>query len=156
MPEPREFPYPNFAFRVKIGNDDENAILAGFQEVSGLGMEVAMSEYRAGNSKENVPQKVMGLGKQPDVTLKRGVMGATNLFDWIKALRDGDRSRDNYFRTVTVKLMAEDRQTAILEWKLQNARAMKYTGPSLNGKSSDIAIEELVLSVENITMKAAA
>lgn len=156
MPEPREFPYPNFAFRVKIGNDDENAILAGFQEVSGLGLEVAVSEYRAGNSRENVPQKVMGLGKTADVTLKRGVIGATNLFDWIRALRDGDRSKDAFFRTATIKLMAEDRSTAILEWKLLNARAMKYTGPALSGKSSDVAIEELVLSAENIQMRAAA
>jgi phage tail-like protein len=155
MAEPREFPYPNFAFRVKIGNDDENAILAGFQEVSGLGAEVAMSEYRAGNSKENVPIKVMGLGKTADVTLKRGVIGATNLFDWLHAVRDGDRSKDQYFKSVTIKLMAEDRSTAILEWNLLNARPMKYTGPALNGKSSDVAIEEIVLSVENVQMKAA-
>jgi phage tail-like protein len=155
MPEPREFPYPNFAFRVKIGNDDENAILAGFQEVSGLGLEVAMTEYRAGNSKENVPKKIMGLGKTADVTLKRGVIGATNLFDWVKTVRDGDRTQDQFFRTVTIKFMAEDRSTAVLEWKLLNARPMKYTAPALNGKSSDVAIEELVLSAENIQMVAA-
>lgn len=154
MAEPREFPYPNFAFRVKIGNDDENAILAGFQEVSGLGMEVAVSEYRAGNSRENVPIKVMGLGKTADVTLKRGVIGTVNLFEWLKAVRDGDRSQEQYFKTVVVKLMAEDRSTAVLEWQLRNVRPMKYTAPSLNGKSSDIAVEELVLSAENIEMSA--
>ena len=49
--------------------------------------------------------------------------------------------------------MAEDRTTAVLEWTLQNARPMKYTGPALNGKSSDVAIEELVLSAENVTLK---
>jgi hypothetical protein len=32
---------------------------------------------------------------------------------------------------------------------------MKYTAPALNGKSSDVAIEELVLSAENIQMVAA-
>lgn len=150
MAEPREFPYPNFAFRVKIGTDDENAILAGFQEVSGLGMEVAVSEYRAGNSKENFPQKIMGLGKTPDVTLKRGVMGAADLFNWIKAIRDGDRSKDQFFKTVTIKMMAEDRVTTVMEWKLMNARPMKYTGPALNGKSNDVAMQELVLSSEGV------
>lgn len=154
MAEPREFPYPNFAFRVKIGNQDEKGILAGFQEVSGLGMEVAVSEYRAGNYREPVTQKVMGLGKTPDVTCKRGVIGATDLFDWIKQIRDGDRSRDAFFRTVTIQMMAEDRAKPILEWTLKNARPMKYTGPALNGKSSDVAIEEMVLSCENIEMKA--
>ncbi len=154
MAEPREFPYPNFAFRVKIGTEDENSVLAGFQEASGLGAEVTVSEYRAGNSRENVPQKVFGLGKTADVTLKRGVVGAIDLFEWVESVRDGDRSKEQYFRTVSIKLMAEDRSTTVLEWKLLNARPMKVTGPSLNGKSSDVAVEELVLSAENIQMTA--
>jgi hypothetical protein len=29
---------------------------------------------------------------------------------------------------------------------------MKYTGPSLNGKGTDLAIEELVLAAERIEM----
>jgi len=153
MADAREFPYPNFAFRVKIGNNDENDILAGFQEVSGLGAETAVTEYRPGNKKENVPTKVMGLGKTPDVTLKRGVVGSLDLFTWMETVRNGDRSKDNFFRNVVIKLMAEDRTTAVLEWTLQNARPMKYTGPALNGKSSDVAIEELVISAENVTLK---
>ncbi len=153
MADAREFPYPNFAFRVKIGNNDENDILAGFQEVSGLGAETAVTEYRPGNKKENVPTKVMGLGKTPDVTLKRGVVGSLDLFVWMETIRNGDRSTDQFFRNVVIKLMAEDRVTPVLEWTLQNARPMKYTGPALNGKSSDVAIEELVLSAENITLK---
>jgi len=152
MPEPREFPYQNFAFRVKIGTDDEKSILAGFQEVSGLGAEVSVAEYRAGNSRENVPIKVFGLGKTADVTMKRGVVGSTDLFEWMQAVRDGDRSKEQYFRTVTVTLMAEDRSTPILEWKLLNARPMKSTQPALNGKSGDVAVEELVVSAENIQM----
>lgn len=155
MADEREFPYPNFAFRVKIGNDDETSILAGFQEVSGIGVEVAMTDYRVGNSLENVPQKVMGLGKTADVTLKRGVIGAVDLWTWIKELRDGARDDDRYKRTVVIKLMAEDRKTAVLEWTLQRARPMKYTAPALNGTSSDVAVEELVLSVENVQMAVA-
>lgn len=154
MPEPREFPYPNFAFRVKIGTDDEKSFLAGFQEVSGLGAEVAVTEYRPGNSKDPYPMKVFGLGKAPDVTLKRGVSGAVNLFKWLNDIRDGKRDKDTFFRTVVIQLMAEDRTTKVLEWKLTNARPMKYTGPSLNGKSSDVAVEELVLSSENVTVTA--
>jgi phage tail-like protein len=156
MPEPREFPYPNFAFRVKIGTEDENAILAGFQEVSGLGAEVAYTEYRAGNSRENSPIKVGGMRKYGDVTLKRGVMGAVDLFGWLEAVGNGDRSKEKYRTTVAVTMVSEDRSTAILEWKLLNARPMKYTGPSLNGKSSDVAIEELVLSIEKMIVQAAA
>ncbi len=153
MADAREFPYPNFAFRVKIGTNDENDILAGFQEVSGLGAETAVTEYRPGNSPVNYPTKVMGLGKQPDVTLKRGVIGSLDLFEWMETVRNGDRSKDQFFRNIVIKLMAEDRVTPVLEWTLQNARPMKYTGPALNGKSSDVAIEELVISAENVTLR---
>jgi hypothetical protein len=30
---------------------------------------------------------------------------------------------------------------------------MKYTGPSLNGKGNDLAVEELVLAAERITLE---
>ena len=39
-----------------------------------------------------------------------------------------------------------------MQWKLIGARPMKYTGPSLNGKGTDLAIEELVLAAERIEM----
>src|SRR5256885_15763043 len=126
MADAREHPYPNFAFRVKIGNNDENDILAGFQEVSGLGAETAVTEYRAGNSKENVPKKVLGLGKTPDVPLKRGVIGSLDLFQWMEKVRNGDRTAEQFFRNVVIKLMAEDRTTPVLEWTLKNVRPMKW------------------------------
>ncbi len=48
--------------------------------------------------------------------------------------------------------MSEDRQSTAQEWLLKNARPMKYTGPSLNGKGTDLAIEELVLAAEELEM----
>jgi hypothetical protein len=43
--------------------------------------------------------------------------------------------------------------TAVVqEWRLTNSRPIKYTGPSLNGKGTDVAIEELVLASERIDL----
>ena len=52
-----------------------------------------------------------------------------------------------------VRLLSEDRETVAQEWKLFNARPMKYTGPSLNGNGTDVAVEELVLAVERIEIQ---
>ena len=53
--------------------------------------------------------------------------------------------------TVTIQLLPEDHsQPPAQEWKLTNARPIKYTGPALTGKGTDVAIEELVLASERI------
>ncbi len=153
MATEREYPYSQFNFRVSWDGLDEQTVQAGFQEVSGLGMEITVAEYRAGNHSENSPIKVSGTFKVPDVTLKRGVLGATDLYTWLDAVRDGTQGQ---LKNVTIKLMAEDRQTEAVKWKLYNARPMKYTGPSLNGKGTDLAIEELVLAAESIELETAA
>src|SRR5262249_61445478 len=72
---PRDRPYTQFNFLVDLGDGKTDGPSAGFQEVSGLGMEVTVAEYRNGNSKENSVVKITGLNKATDVTMKRGVIG---------------------------------------------------------------------------------
>ena len=139
----RERPYSQFNFIVEIEGLDR----AGFQEVSGLGMEITVAEYRDGNEADNVPRKITGMYKVPDITLKRGVIGALDLYEWLNEVRNGSQEA---LRTVAIELLSEDRSAVAMTWKLTNARPMKYTGPSLNGKGTDIAIEELVLACERI------
>ena len=146
----RDRPYSAFNFLVKLGDDgDPASVQAGFQEVSGLGMEITVQEYRNGNSRENAPLKITGLNKVTDVTLKRGVIGALDLYEWLDEVRNGSQSA---LRTVVIQLQNEDHTDFALEWKLNNARPIKYTGPSFNGKGTDVAVEELVLAAERIEM----
>jgi phage tail-like protein len=146
----RERPYAQFNFLVQISGEDATAATAGFQEVSGLGLEISISEYRAGNFATNAPIKITGLAKTPDITLKRGLMGSLDLYTWINEVRNGSQSQ---LKSVTIMLQSEDRTQTVQAWKLMYARPIKYTGPSLNGKGSDVAIEELVLSCERIELE---
>jgi phage tail-like protein len=98
----------------------------------------------------NYVQKIPAIHKAGDVTLKRGVIGAENIYEWLNQIRDGDVSAK---RNVTIKLRSEDPTsgTAVVTWKLFNAMPIKWTGPTLTAKGgSDVAIEELVLAVEHI------
>lgn len=149
MAREREYPYSQFNFLVSWDGLNENTVHAGFQEVSGLGLEMTVAEYRAGNWSENSSRKVNTTYKVPDVTLKRGVLGALDLYVWLDAVRNGSEGQ---LRTVTIRLRTEDRTADAMTWKLIRARPMKYTGPSLNGKGTDLAIEELVLSSERIEL----
>ena len=49
--------------------------------------------------------KVTLLNKATDVTLKRGVMGSSTLYDWLNQIRNGDQDA---LRTVRIHLMSED------------------------------------------------
>src|SRR3990172_5583095 len=104
----RERPYVQFNFLVDLGDGVTEGPQAGFQEVSGIGMEVTVSEYRNGNEKENSVRKITGLNKSTDVTLKRGVIGSLNLYQWLNQIRNGDQAA---FRTVVIQLQNEDHRS---------------------------------------------
>ena len=76
----RDRPYVQFNFLVDLGTGNTDGPDAGFQELSGIGMEVTIAEYRNGNEKENSVRKITGLNKSTDVTMKRGVIGSLNLY----------------------------------------------------------------------------
>ena len=147
MAEFRERPYSQFNFLVDLGTGDTASPQAGFQEVSGIGLEISLAEYRNGNERENSPRKINGMNKVPDITLKRGLIGTLDLYEWLNQIRDGSQDA---LRAVTIQLQDESHSGPVMQWKLTNARPIKYTGPSLNGKGNDVAVEELVLACERI------
>src|SRR6185503_16822628 len=102
-------------FLVDLGTGNSDGPEAGFQEMSNIGMEVTVSEYRTGNSKENSVMKVTGMNKSTDVTMKRGVIGSLNLYKWLDDIRNGNQNAE---RTVTVHLQNEDHTKIVLSWKL--------------------------------------
>jgi phage tail-like protein len=150
----RETPYSAFNFLVEVGGGGGTEVQAGFAEVSGLSTELTVAEYRRGNAPTNYIIKVPGTTKAGDVTLKRGITGdAEKVFNWLEEARTGQLSAK---KTVRVKLLSEDRSKGepevVVTWELIGAMPMKWTGPSLNAKGGgDVAMEELVLSVENVS-----
>lgn len=146
----RDRPYTGFNFLVDLGDGNTEGPRAGFQEISGLGMEVTVVEYRNGNAKENNPIKLTGLGRVPDITLKRGIIGTTDLYAWLDQIRNGDQ---NALRTVTIQLQNEDRTQVVMTWKLLRARIVKHTSGPFNAKGSEVAIEEMVLAVERLDIE---
>jgi len=145
----RTHPYSAFNFLVNI---DGGEMLGGFSDVSGLGTEITIAEYRNGNERENHVRKVPGIHKVSDVTLKRGVIDSKSLWDWITQTRtEGVAAQKN----VVVTLLDEARN-AVQNWKLRGVVPMKYSGPTLAAKGGgDVAMEELVLSAEAIELESA-
>jgi len=145
----RERPYAQFNFLVDFGTGAADGPQAGFQECSEIGMSVDVIEYRNGNEKENGVRKLTGLARCPDVTLKRGIIGSLDLYQWLNDIRNGNVAAH---RTVTVALMNEDHTSVVLEWKLIRARVIKHVSGPFNARCSDVAMEELTLAFERLEM----
>ncbi len=145
----RAHPYGNQHFLVDLGTGNTAGPEAAFCEVILPGISIDVVEYRTGNSKETGVQKLPGLARYPDVTLRRGVIGALDLYSWINDIRNGS---SNSVRTVTIQLLSED-GTPVVTWKFLRAWPSKYSGPTLDAKGTDVAIEELVLSYERLEME---
>jgi len=146
----RERPYVQFNFLVDLGTGNTEGADAGFQEVSGIGMEVTVSEYRNGNHRENSVMKITGMNKSTDVTMKRGVIGSLTLYNWLNDIRNGNQKA---LRTITVQLQNEDHTAVVATWKLLRARIIKHTSGPMNAKGTDVAMEELVVAYERLEME---
>ncbi len=146
----RDRPYTQFNFLVDLGDGNTDGPRAGFQEVSAISTEVAVTEYRTGNSKENSVRKITGLNKASDVTLKRGVIGSLTLYAWLDDIRNGNQ---NALRTVTVQLQNEDHTEVVQTWKLLRARIVKHSSGPFHARGNDVAMEEIVLAYERLELE---
>jgi phage tail-like protein len=142
----RTAPYPSYNYIVNLnGPRDPDKLLGGFSDVSGLETDIHISEYRDGNETEPHVRKIPGSHKVGDVTLKRGVVDSSDLWDWITDTRTNgvDAQRD------VIITLRDEAANPVQKYTLRNAVPMKYTGPMLAGKGGgEVAMEELVLSAE--------
>lgn len=146
----RDSPYAQYNFLVDLGTGATDGPQAGFQECSQIGMSVDVIEYRNGNDRENGVRKLTGLARYPDVTLRRGIIGSVDLYEWLNEIRNGSVAA---YRTVTVQLLNEDHTSVVQVWKLLRARPVKHVSGPFNARSSDVAMEELTLAYERLEVE---
>lgn len=147
----RDNPYGAFNFLVTLGGNQGSGspgeVVGGFSDVSGLATEIDYAEYRNGNEVFNTVRKVANTHKQEDVTLKRGVVGSTDLFEWVRSVATGTPDS----RSIDIILLDEARNP-VATWHLRNAQPKKWTGPTLAAKGgTEVAMEEFVLCHEGIS-----
>ena len=136
----RRNPYTAFNFIIEI----EGITVAGFSECSGLNTETDIIEYRNGNEDITV-RKLSGLKKFSNITLKRGITGGRELWDWRKLVMDGKTER----RSGSIILLNEAREE-VVRWNFFEGWPVKLDGPTLNAMSREVAIETLEIACEGI------
>jgi phage tail-like protein len=146
----RAFPYAQFNFLVDLGTGETAGPRAGFQECSPIGMTVDVVEYRNGNDRENNVRKLTGLARAEDVTLRRGIIGSLDLYQWLDQIRNGDQGA---VRTVVIHLQSEDHTAIVQTWKLLRARIVRHVSGPFDARATDVAMEELTLAYERLELE---
>ena len=142
----RDDPYPSYNFEVIITgiSDDGKAVKGSFMEASGLGVEMSPVEYRNG-SEDITVRKIPGLKKFTNITLKWGITGDLAFWNWVVAGMNGLVQRTEG----SVILLNENRQE-VTRWNFKRGWPCKWTGPGLNAKNNEIAMETLEICHEGL------
>jgi phage tail-like protein len=125
----------------------------GFQECTGLEVEMATSEYSEGGSNNAVVQRA-GRAKYTKLVLKRGMFAPpggqvdSQLWAWIQDAVGGVRPMRRYDGTVEV----HDQTGPVAKWTFSRGLPAKVVGPQLNAKTGEVAIEELHIAHEGLRL----
>ena len=141
----RDNPYPNYNFLVEIdGLDTQGA----FMEVELPDVRVDVIEYRTGSYRSSAVHKLPGRASYSDVTLRRGVIGALDLYSWLDQTIQGDPGAR---RAMSVILLDEARQE-VLRWNFQNVFPTEYQFNKLDATGKTVLVESLTLAVERMEL----
>lgn len=143
---PRDDPYGAYNFEVIITgvSDDGKAVKGSFAEVSGLEAEVSPIDYRNGSEDIRV-RKLPGLKKYNHITLKRGIIADLAFWNWILKGMNGVVKRVD-----GAVVLLDETRTEVMRWSFTRGWPSKWTGPGLNAKNNEIAMETLEIQHEGL------
>lgn len=144
------YPFTTFNFAVEITREGESERLcsASFSECDGLEMTMQVKTIReGGNNSEQI--QLTGPLSYGQLTLKRGMTANFDLWNWFTAtLRYPDLRAQ-----AEVIMLAEDGTTTRASFVLSRCMPVKLKAPALNAKDGMVAIEELQLSYESLSLR---
>jgi phage tail-like protein len=130
----RDRPYGSFHFRVAFGEGAKAS--AGFNQVVLPDLPV----------RRDAPLEPAGV-TQTTLVLRRGFAGTLELYDWWNKARRSKRSRG---RTVTVELLSEPHGKPVVTWIFTGCRPVRLAYSALDAQTSELLIETLELSFDDI------
>ena len=139
-----ELPLIGFHFSLEL----QGKVAGYFTECSGIGSEHEVAEHKVVTADGH--QKVMkipGRLKWGDITLKKGITSAMDIWNWRKQVEDGavDDARCN-----GSIIMYDQALSPVAQWDFEGAWPTKVSGPSPKSDSNEISLEELTITHEYI------
>lgn len=135
------YPIPTYRFIVSFGSED-----IPFNNVSGLDIRYDTIEYRDGIGNWF---KMPGQRQAAHIALRKGVFpGDSELYDWINSISLNQVEK----KDITISLTDDAGTTLLMTWNVSNAFPTSLISPSLDATSNEIAVQEVTLMADRVTM----
>ncbi|MCH9683299.1 MAG: phage tail protein [Deltaproteobacteria bacterium] len=148
-----------FNFKVELSTSGGASLGdGGFQECSGLEVEMDVQELIEGGRNDGVIRRV-GRAKYQNIVLKRGIfynegyVVNTELWKWMQQIVSGVVPVSRHDGKIHVYEPYHDGKEVRATWSFIRALPAKIRGPELNAKTGEIAIEELHLAHEGLRLE---
>src|ERR1044072_3363863 len=151
-PADEQVAYPftafNFAVEIKVDGVAMQVVDAAFSEGDGLEMTMDVKTIReGGNNGRQI--RLTGAFSFGNVTLKRGLTSSFDLWTWVEAVLANPGLRAD----AEIVILGSDKKGERARFVLSRCVPVKLKAPALNAKDGTIAIEELQLAYESLTLK---
>ena len=149
-PDARPFTTFNFLVEIEVDGVSDMVCSAVFSDVDGLEMTIEPKTIKEGG-RNTGPVHMAGQVSYGQLVLKRGMTSSFDLWTWFEATVQPGKGGLRGSADITV--LAGD-GTEQVQFQLTGCMPVKLRAPALNAKDGLIAIEEMTLVYESMTLKA--
>jgi len=148
-------PFTSFNFVVLIEvkgvtNSGSQVCSAAFSECDGLEMTLEPKTIREGG-RNTGPVHLSGPVSYGQLTLKRGMTSSFDLWNWFEKMARDDQT--GYRTSATVVMRGADQKDQAI-FQLTGCLPIKLKAPALNAKDGIVAVEEIQIAYESMSLKA--
>ena len=118
---------------------------AYFRSVSGLKIEIEVVEFREGGTGD--VHKLPGRVKYPNLVLKQGFSGVSELQKWAFRIAAGQFEHKN-----ASIVMSDQNHHVVARYALANSWPTKWEGPDFDADSNEVAIETIEIAHEGLRL----
>lgn len=132
----------------KFGLEIEGKLAGFFTQVSGIGSETEVVEHKVVSPNgETIIQKIPGRLTWTEVSLKRGVTSALDIWDWRKMVVEGNvaKARTN----CSIIAYSQDNKP-VARWEFVRAWPSKVVGPEMDSGAANYMIEDVTIVHEGM------
>jgi phage tail-like protein len=146
------YPFNAFNFAVEITVEGDSKLLcnAAFAECDGLEMTMDVKSIREGGN-NGTQIRLTGPVAYGQLTLKRGMTDSFDLWEWFSQLLQPGKAGVRAETQVVV--FAPDGATERARFVLRRCVPVKLKAPPLNAKDGIVAIEELQIAYESMSLR---
>jgi phage tail-like protein len=137
----------NFAVEINRGQEGKPLVNAAFSDCDGLEMSMEVKTIREGGANDR-QIRLNGMVAYGQLSLKRGMTENFELWKWFRDSVTDPRLRAN----AEVVLFAADGSTERARFQLSRCVPVKIKAPAFNAREGQVAIEELQMAYETLTL----